>query len=162
MVQGHDMDISISALAYYPRAWAFWAQVGRHSAGGTLLSRSFRLLAITPRRLLRLWLETRKGRGDCMRGVSRTFLVCEPMKVRGLEMEKKMKKYIWHYFFRESLKTHTHTQSHLFICVLFSQLDWHFFMDKAFFVASPIIPSLAWGIELLRSMLSKLKFYKWT
>lgn len=57
-------------------------------APGTLLRSSFRLLAITPRRLLLSWLETRNGRAECMRGVSRTLLVCDPINVRGLEMEK--------------------------------------------------------------------------
>lgn len=59
---------------------------------GTLLRSSFRLLAITPRRLLLSWLETRKGRAECMRGVRRTFLVCDPINVRGLEMKEKGKK----------------------------------------------------------------------
>lgn len=76
---------------------------GGTEAGGTLLSSSFRLLAITPRRLLLSWLETRKGRAEYMRGVSRTLLVCDPTNVRGLEMETKSKKIYSTLLFKKSL-----------------------------------------------------------
>lgn len=83
-------------LCLVPRPLQVWGPcelpgVGAHRGPRTLLRSSCRLLAVTPRRLLRLWLETRKGRAGCMRGVSSTFLVCSPMNVRGLEMEGKVK-----------------------------------------------------------------------